>query len=239
MSLSQLVQPKRGYLANILTIPPLIYPFQYNPTQVSDTKSNKLGENKEVAPKKSGAASLLGGAAAALTLDFSAAKVGLGRAFSNAQLHRVESEGDRTLNFKFTIDGREQRPGEPARRRNDGGDILGDLAILRSFVYPQVASLLDLLSSAFKRDQAAFTKAWFNEPPTALLVLGGTTVEGFVTDLKITETQFNADLDPTRAEVDVTLVEKIDSLSFIVDSVKRVGRALYNTAYEDIGDVIL
>ena len=238
MSLSQLVQPKRGYLANILTIPPLIYPFQYNPSELTDAKSNKLGENKEVAPKTTGAASLLGGAAAALSLDFSAVKVGLGRTFSNAQLHRVESEGDRTLTFKFTIDGRERRPGEPARRRNDAGDILGDLAILHSFVYPQVASLIDVIKSAFKRDADAFAKAWFNEPPTALLVLGSTTVEGFLTDLKISETQFNADLDPTRADVEVTLVEKIDSLSFIVDSIKRIGRTLYYTAYEDIGKVL-
>jgi hypothetical protein len=64
-------------------------------------------------------------------------------------------------------------------------------------------------------------------------------VEGFITDLKITETLFNADLDPVRAEVEVTMVEKIDSLSFIIDSVKRLGRTFYHTAYEDIGDAII
>jgi hypothetical protein len=37
----------------------------------------------------------------------------------------------------------------------------------------------------------------------------------------------------------VTMIEKIDSLSFIIDSVKRLGRTFYHTAYEDIGDVII
>jgi hypothetical protein len=239
MSVPQLVQPKRGYLANYLTIPPLIYPFQYNPTQVSDSKQLKWGKKDPMPAKEvsQAFAALRARSFGAIGKGFKATKEGLGRTFSHADLHRLESEGDRTLNFKFIIDGRERRPGEPERRRDESGHILGDLAILRSFVYPQFIDVLALLGSL--GGGSRFAEAWFNEPPSAILVLGETSVEGFVTDLKITETLFNADLDPVRAEVEVTLIEKIDSISFVIDSVKRLGRTFYHTAYEDIGDVII
>jgi hypothetical protein len=68
--------------------------------------------------------------------------------------------------------------------------------------------------------------------------MGSTSVEGFVTELKVTETLFNEELDPTRAEVELQMTENIDSLSFILDSFKRIGRTFYHTAYEDIGNVL-
>ena len=36
----------------------------------------------------------------------------------------------------------------------------------------------------------------------------------------------------------MTILEKIDSISFILDAVKRIGRTFYYTDYEDILDVI-
>ena len=249
MSLRQLVQPKRGYLANILTIPPLIYPFQYNPTQVNDSKQVEW-EKKTPISSQRGIEGLLGG----VTRVVGATKQGffkgvamtaktapevLGRTFSAAELKQLKTEQDRTLNFKFIVDGREHRPGEPERRRNEEGHILADIAILHSFVYPRLGDLLDILRAAFGSESNRWLQVWFNQPPTAILVLGDTSVEGFVTDLKITETMFNANLDPVRAEVEVTMIEKIDSLSFIINSVKRLGRTFYHTAYEDIGDVII
>jgi hypothetical protein len=251
MTLSQTRLPKRGYLANILTIPPLIYPFQYNPREVSDVKRNTWGKRTPTQARADVQAQGLGGLAGG-TLGAAGGALGavssgnfsgagsiyknavevLGRNFSAADLHRFEAEGDRTLNFKFTIDGRQHRPGEPDRRRNEEGDILADLAILRSFVYPAIGDLLDVFSIVGGNERL------FDEPPTALLILGSTSVEGYVTDLKITETLFNADLDPVRAEVEISMIEKIDSLTFVLDSVKRIGRTFYHTAYEDIGDVL-
>jgi hypothetical protein len=251
MAHSQTQPAKRGYLANILTIPPLIYPFQYNPTQLTDSKQLKWGKRVPAQARSDvqaqGVGGLLGGtltaAGGALGAGFSGsfsaagdiyknAKEVLGRNFSAADLHQFEEEGDRTLTFKFIIDGREHRPGEPERRRNEEGDILADLSILRSFVYPAIGDLLDVFSLI------GGNKPLFKEPPTALLILGGSSMEGFVTNLKITETLFNSELDPVRAEVEITLIEKIDSLTFIIDSVKRLGRTFYHTAYEDIGNVL-
>ena len=248
MALSNTVHPQRGYLANIFTIPPLIYPFQYNPSKITDQKKLEWGTKNPTAGQ--GLPGLLGGAASIVGSFQSGgffSGVGalagqgpeiLGRTFSKAELKQLSAEKERTVSFSFMIDGREKRSGEPDRRRNEDGDILGDIAILRSFVYPQLGNMLDILATAFGAEGQTWTDIWFNEPPTALIVMGDMSMEGFVTDLKITETLFNDDLNPTRAEVEITLIEKIDSLTFAIDSFKRIGRAFYYTAYEDIGDVL-
>jgi hypothetical protein len=249
MSLSLLQQPNRGYLASLLTLPPLIYPFQYNPQQITDSKQNKY-KRRDPLPALAGTSGLgsaaagIGGAASAVASGglgslgsaFGAAVEGLGRTFSRADLHQFDTEGDRTISFHFTIDGRETRPGEPSRRRDASGSILDDLAIIRCFTYPKIGDLISVLGAL--TGLSASPLVTFNEPPTLMLVMGGTSIEGYVTDLKITETQFNSSLDPIRADVDISMIEKIDSTSFIVDSVKRLGRAFYATAYEDVGKVL-
>ena len=220
MSPSQTVIGKRGYLANLENLPPLIYPFQYNPTELTDSKQVSLGKKDRVSPSP-GLAALEGAIEAVSSL------------FTKAEFQRFSSESDRTLSFSLTIDGREHRPGEPQRRRNEEGDILGDLAILRSFVYPALGSLSDLLSLALTN----LPEPFYPHPPTALLVMGDLVVEGFITSLQIKETLFNANLNPVRAEVDVSMTEKVDSLTFIADSIKRFGRTQFHTAYEDFGKV--
>lgn len=242
MSLSKRIQPKRGYLANILTIPPLIYPFQYNPQNLSDTKSLDLETRDPIITEARGVEGLIGSVKGgyktrSLGAVTRASPEIMGRTFSGAKM-KTPKEGDRKLNFKFFIDGLEKRPGEPERRRKDG-TILADIAILRSFVYPYVGDLFNILKTAYGNDENRWMRAWFNSPPTVILIMGDMSVEGFITDLKINETMFNDDLDPVRAEIEISMIEKIDSLSFIIDSVKRLGRTFYYTAYEDIGDVII
>jgi Contractile injection system tube protein len=236
MSLSQTIIAKRGYLANITTLPPLIYPFQYNPVRLTDSKQVTWGRRVPISPQSK--SSGLSGAAASLT-GISSGVEQAARKFSHADLHRFESEGDRTLSFQIIVDGRDRRPGEPQRRRNEDGDILADLAILTSFVYPKIGELGELLGAAVGGSTDRFVEQWFNEPPTALLILGDLTVEGFISSLQINETLFNENLNPVRAEIDITMIEKIDSFSFIASSVKRVGRAFYNSASADIGNITL
>jgi hypothetical protein len=251
MGVSQSIRSKRGYLANILTFPPLIYPFQFNPTTVTDTK--QLEWERRAPPEGitgrggqalvSGVTSVVGafqdGPGAGIGALFSSTIPTLGRTFSGAEMKQLKKEKDRTLNFSFIIDGRERQPGEPERRRGEDGHILGDLAILRTFAYPELLDLLDLVGAIFGDEADRWQRVWFNEPPPAVLVLGETSIEGEVTELKITEEQFNKDLNPVLAKVEITMIERIDSLSFIIDSVKRVGRTFYHTAWEDIGEVII
>jgi hypothetical protein len=220
MSPSHTEMAKRGYLANPENIPPLIYPFQYNPTELTDSKTVSWGKKREVSP----------------TGPFAAVEGAIqntGRLFSKANFLKFTSEGDRTLRFKLTIDGRERRPGEPQRRRNQQGNILADLAILRSFVYPSVASISDLVNLAAGHPPDPF----YPQPPTALLVMGDLFMEGYITSLEINETLFNQELNPVRADVTISMTEKVDSLAFVKESIKRFGRTQFNTAYEDIGNV--
>jgi hypothetical protein len=264
MAHSDLTQPKRGYLANILVVPPIIYPFQYNPTQLVDEKKVEW-KKKEPLYGTRGLEGLATGVRADLAAfagpggsatvpkrlvsgygkTLGTATEVLGRTFSGAELKQLDKENPRTLSFKFTIDGRETRPGEPDRRRNDEGDILADLAIIRSFVYPQFASDLEILgalgsSTPTIPGNAPVTLAnlWFNHPPTMTLVMGDLSCEGFVEDLKITQTQFNDKLNPVHADVEITLQEKIDTLSFAIDSIKRLGRMAYYSSYTDVPHVL-
>jgi hypothetical protein len=252
MAHSELTQPKRGYLANITVVPPIIYPFQYNPTEVVDEKKNEY--KKKEAKFGTGLEGLLSagrGAVGQFELGgFRGFKSGVGsifgnatevagRTFSGAELKRLETEGPRTLEFKFVIDGRERRAGEPERRRNDEGDILSDLAVIRSFAYPQFASDLDILGAlAGSSADTLWSNIWFNHPPTMTLVMGDMSCEGFVDEMKITTSHFNEKLNPVRALVEIKMEEKIDSLSFTIDSVKRLGRMARQSAYEDFRGVL-
>jgi hypothetical protein len=243
---------KRGYLANVWTIPPLVYPFQYNPTQLTDTKRVEWATRTPTFVDQTGIASLQAGfgsataevaesgAIAGITKLAGMGKEIAGRVFSGAELKQFKEEKERALNFRFQIDGRERRAGETGLRRNDQGDIVADLALLRSFVYPQTVDWFEIVKAVGRgRSAAEFTKLWFKEPPTVVLVLGDMSMEGFVTDLRITQSHFNAQLNPVRAEVEITMIEKIDSMSFILDSLKRVGRTFAATAYEDIPRVLI
>jgi hypothetical protein len=237
---------RRGYLANLFTLPPLVYPFQYNPAQLTDTKEVEWATRTPLPVDRGiggigamfAAGQAEGGLGGAEKMAGMSREVG-GRVFSRAELKQFSRERERTVSFSFPIDGRERRPGEPGLRRNDEGDVLADLAVLRSFVYPRNADWLEiakLVRAGGTKD--AFTKLWFDEPPTAVLVLGDMSMEGFVTSLKITETLFNEHLNPVRAQVDITMIEKIDSVSFILDSLKRVVRTVAASAYDDLPRVV-
>jgi hypothetical protein len=264
MAHKQLTQPKRGYLANILIVPPLIYPFQYNPREVVDEKKIEW-KKKEPLYKTRGLEGFVSGVRADLAAfnakprvapTFANLKSGygktlgtateiLGRTFSAAELRQFDKEGPRELSFKFSVDGRERRPGEPERRRNDRGDILADLSMIRSFAYPQFASDLELLGALGTaepdiqgRDPITLANLWFNHPPTMTLVMGDLSCEGFVEEMKITVNQFNEDLNPVHADVEIKIAEKTDTLSFVLDSVKRLGRMAYHSSYTDFPRVL-
>ena len=266
MAHRQLTQPKRGYLANILIVPPLIYPFQYNPREIVDEKKVEW-KTKVPLYKTRGLEGLATGVRADLAAfgtapgkkasdifprltsgygkTLGSATEVLGRTFSAGELKQFDKENPRTLSFKFSIDGREVRPGEPERRRNDSGDIIADLALIRSFAYPQFASDLELLgalgTAAPKIEgntEITLANLWFNHPPTMTLVMGDLSCEGYLEELKITVGQFNEELNPVHADVEIKMSEKIDSLSFVMDSVKRLGRMAYQSSYTDLPHVL-
>lgn len=109
--------------------------------------------------------------------------------------------GDRTLSFSFHLHGLEEGTNAINPTPVDNG-ISTELAKLRSFLYPMSdpwASLSSLLGGGDSEGVR------LTPPPTCYFGFGTRVLECVVTDMKITETQFNSLLAPVRAEVSVTL----------------------------------
>lgn len=118
--------------------------------------------------------------------------------------------GHRTITFDLKLHGLEQGTNVLNPTAVDNG-IATELAKLRSFLYPKAdawGTLGSLLGSSNGKRLAA--------PPTGFFGFGTRLLECVVTDIKITETQFNSRLAPVRADVTVTL-----------DVIEDTGNALY------------
>jgi hypothetical protein len=107
--------------------------------------------------------------------------------------------GHRTISFSLQLHGMEQGLMSINPLPLDNG-ISTELAKLRSFLYPKEdawGTLSGLLSQGGKRLSA---------PPTCLFGFGTKVLQCVVTDIAITETQFNSLLAPVRADATVSLV---------------------------------
>jgi hypothetical protein len=108
--------------------------------------------------------------------------------------------GHRTISFDLKLHGLEQGTTRANPTPLDNG-VSTELAKLRSFLYPKadawgtVSGLVGLPQSG--RRLAA--------PPTCYFGFGAKILECVVTDIRVTETQFNSLLAPVRADVSVTL----------------------------------
>ena len=228
MSLSQMVRSQRGYLVNTYTN--IRYPFQYNPTDLNDAKSVTWGKREGVSPKTASGIGQI--AASSATSLYKSPVERLARRFSKADFHKFDSEGDRSLVIKFKIDGRETLPDEPDWRRNEDGDLLSDIAFLRSLVYPKAGqSMQDILAITSGQGGNSYSEEWFNQPPLVILSLGDLTMEAYVTNVGINATLFNAKLNPMVADVTVNLTERVDSFTFVWDAVNRLKRGSHRASF--------
>jgi hypothetical protein len=119
--------------------------------------------------------------------------------------------GHRTITFDLKLHGLEQGTNVLNPSAIDNG-ISTELAKLRSFLYPKAdawGTLSGLLGGASPGKRLA-------SPPTCYFGFGTKILECVVTDIRITETQFNSALSPVRADVTVTL-----------DVIEDDGNALY------------
>jgi hypothetical protein len=103
--------------------------------------------------------------------------------------------GHRTISFTLQLHGLEQGTNLLNPLPDDNG-ISTELAKLRSFLYPKKDAWGTLGVSEGKA---------LSSPPTCIFGYGAKILECIVTDLAITEKQFNSALAPVRAEVKVTL----------------------------------
>jgi hypothetical protein len=116
--------------------------------------------------------------------------------------------GDRTLSFKVKVDSLFDGP-VPIARDEDGG-ITPELNKYRAFVYPQ--------TPRWQEAGASFVPLYsenqqFVPPPLCRFGFGDRTDRGarimdcIVSEISISEQLFNAQMEPLRAEVSITLLE--------------------------------
>lgn len=122
--------------------------------------------------------------------------------------------GHRTISFDLKLHGLEQGTNRLIPIGLDNG-ISAELAVLRSFLYPSADAW-----AAFGGDEEGVR---LGAPPTCIFGYGMKVLECVVTDLGITETQFNRYLAPVRAEVKVTLavIEEDDNPFYEYDKQHR------------------
>ncbi len=124
--------------------------------------------------------------------------------------------GDRTISFDLKLHGMEQGTNKVNPSGLDNG-IQTELAKLRSFLYPMEdawGSLASLFGDASQGKRLA-------APPTCIFGFGTKILDCIVTDINITETQFNSFLAPVRADVRVTLAVIEDGGLYELDKQHR------------------
>lgn len=205
--------PAPGYLACLDAVPPLIFPFQFNPDLLSDKKSfkysaaNRFGEWKF---DRTAAATGFFGGVAGLLSDL---KEWGSLLTATKPLEPQEGE-PRQIGIEFVLDATLAGPYDLTSE--SPRNIKADLAVLRSFVYPGwelLTVIPELITSG--------TFPCWNRPPACSFSYGGISMTGVMTDLDIKLTAFNEDGDPLRAEVSVTLKEQTYSIGTVVDTVSR------------------
>ncbi len=133
--------------------------------------------------------------------------------------------GDRTITFDIKLHGMEQGTNKVLPTGLDNG-ISTELAKLRSFLYPledPFAALADLFGGASQGKRLP-------PPPTCIFGFGTKILECVVTDISITETQFNSFLAPVRADVKVTLAVIEDGKFYKLDKAHRTVQAALGLA---------
>jgi hypothetical protein len=207
-----------GYLLCLDAIPPLIFPFQFNPDIVSDKKSFKYSPASQFGQWGFDRTRAGVGALATLAGLFNDVKEFGSLLTATKPLEPQEGE-PRSIGLEFALDASIDGPEEPYR--SGSRDIRFDLAILRSFMYPGW-ELTTLLPELF----TSKTFPCWNRPPTCSLSYADISLTGVVTDLDIKMTAFNEKGEPLRAEVNLTFKEQTYSISAITDMVRRYTRVV-------------
>jgi hypothetical protein len=152
------------------------------------------------------------------------------KAPGNAPGKEYMGGGHRTITFDLKLHGLEQGTNALNSTPTENG-ISTELAKLRSFLYPKTdawGTLSGLLGTSCSGRR-------LSDPPTCYFGFGKKILECVVTDVKITETQFNSVLAPVRADVSVTLdvIEDDDNALYQLDKQRR--NALAALGLQNVG----
>lgn len=223
-----------------LNIPPLIVPFQFNPEQL--TRSRSLSYAGEEYTKQTSERNIFG--------ELEQREVKTQRALRETH----EREGDlskvrekqhvtvneETISFDIRLDATDAM--------NEGDPIAGTLGIsprlstLELMVMPKEESLLGAALESLISQTTGFSFTKSKKPPLILFIWGRTRILPVnITSMNITESEFNTQLSPVRATVSVsmTAIEGINDF-YKVTMAAREAMSLVNLAnVTDVADVVI
>lgn len=223
-----------GYLANLDSVPPLVFRFQINPTVLSEKRSFKYTQVQALPSAafdrasartqgETGAGWLTSGISGVLE---DAAE--WGALLTSTKPLRAQEGDPRVIELEFDLDASWVEPN--GRLRWGSGTIEPDLELLRAFVNPAVA-ITDLTEVL----QGNVQDRW--KPPEVSLKYGHVSMSGVMTDLNIKIVAFQADGAPQRATVTAVVKEQTKSLGAVGATVGRLlttGKALLQTPFDDV-----
>lgn len=215
----------RGYLANFIAVPPLVFRFQFNPTMLTEQKGYKYNEPEGFGNWDFGNTTAAYSADQPWYVKLATVPAGV---YSDLQeigpqlvrTHPLQAGcgEQRTFSLEFVLDADVLPEGATSEVGNVyDRSIEPDLAILRSFVNPglDVGQIIDFIG-----DPGGTTF----KPPQCTLIYGGVNADCVMESLNIKVTLFKSDTSPARAEVSVTLKQQTKSVGPIIDTIERVVR---------------
>jgi hypothetical protein len=241
---------KRGYLASLINVPPLIFRFQFNPDILNIKKSfnyqpaNSFGQwgfDRKTSGAAVGGVSGFFGGALGLYDDFKE----WGSLLSKVKPLEAKEGEPQVIALEFKLDRTPSANDLNPIISDPPNTIEPDIAILQSFMYPSW-DIFELFKAIIKKDLPCPTR-----PPECSFAYGGISINCVMTDLNIKITQFAPQSDPdipgkpVRADVDITLKEQTFSLSPIsqlagreIGVVKETVRRGLSGFSDDVKDIL-
>jgi hypothetical protein len=212
---------KPGYLANVLAVPPLVFRFQFNPSQVTETRAYRYQGVKSGAWKLPDKPSLAGLDSLLDTLK------GYGPSLTGSDGLEPEKGTPRQVKLEFQLDA--TVPGVDDGDDHYSGSITPDLALLRSFINPgyEPTKLVPAVLTGKLPAPCG--------PPPCTFIYAGLAMDCVMSDLSIRHTAFQDDGSPMRAEVSCTLDEQSYALGAIGDAVVRTAMVVRSNFRSGIG----
>ncbi len=225
-----------------LSIPPLIVPFQFNPVQLTRSRSISYSPPNDLTPcppdenetndkKKKSMCPKWGS-----LREFHQGKFDL-LTIRDRQKVSLEEE---SISFEIRLD---------ASDKLDEGDIITQqfgiapqLAALEMLVHPKDENLLAQLPSFILAPTKGFSFSKKDNPPMVLFIWGRKRVLPVnITSMNVTETEFSTDLNPVRGTVSVSLkvIEGPNPLYVYSKIMKEVMAALNLANIADITNVVI
>ncbi len=220
-----------------LSLPPLFVVFQFNPVQLSRSRSQSFSVPGSVQRAESEAARAAGREPRGLTLRNFHQRYDDLTDLRDAQQVQVQEE---SINFEIRLDATDDlNEGNPIVEQFG---ILPRLATLELMVHPKGESLIGQALGALLGSPGGFSFTKGANPPMILFIWGYTRVLPVnINSMNITETQFNTLLNPLRATVSVNLtVIEGKNIPYMYSKAAKEAMSVLNLAnITDIADVVI